>query len=369
MPGTSFNTSDVQARKAWSERVHEDVTNDKELLGSLVKDGTIILKEDLTKDAGDLVNFHLRRRLSNVGFADDEAATGNEQRLNYDQAQVKIRELRNATLIAVKGTINAQRVTFDMDEDSYQVLKNWMIERKTVSAFNQLAGNTATTITYDGATYTGGDLTKITGMESAIAPSTNNIIRAGTSNTTDQAVNADTTATFKLSLIDQAEQAAAINRPYILPLSTRPGDVMYKCYIHPKQWTQLIQDTTAPIQFRDIYLSQITAGNSSSIKRSIIYSQTEIIPTDKVPYGVHSSSGAEQTNVRRAVFVGKEAAAMAFGKGYSDGKTATAGFSFQMDTQDIEKWRQYAITSVYGIRKTQYNSVDRGSIVISTYVA
>jgi hypothetical protein len=358
----------VQTVKLWSNRAYYDTITDEDVLGDMNKRGIIQIKTDTSKKAGDTIHYHFLRRISDKGLRGDQSATGNESALVYDQDSLEVNALRQPLQIPNDGTISRQRVNFDLEEDGYQVLRNWQNERMIAGLFNQLAGNTATTITYDGVNYTGDDRLNITGLNAAIAPSANNILRAGTSNTTDQAVGADSAATLTMSLIEDAEKAAATNRPYIMPLDdaeSKKKGVKYRCYVHIEGLYQLINDTSSPVQYREIFYNQISAGGSSSIGPSIIYSQTEIIGTDKIPHGVNSSTSVAETNTRRAVFVGKEAGCVAFGQGYE----GAAGFKFSQDLVDIEQWRRIALRSVHGSKKTAYNSTDRGVIVLTHYVA
>lgn len=362
MTATTFSSADVQTRKAWSDRVYYDITTDTEIVSDLISDGILKQENDLSRDAGDEIKTHFLRRLTNKGFLGNTAVTGQESALTYDQFTFNVNQLRNVVKIPTDGTIDAQRVTFDMPEDTYQTLKNWMAEKMTVSALNQLAGYYPTSVSYDGETYTGDERLILSGMNAVSAPSSSNHIFAG-GNANDSAVNSDTNATLTFSLIDQCEAAARKNRPYIRPLARRDG-VKYKMITHVDGFKQLIQDTSSPIQYRDIYLNKIASGKDDELIGEVIrYSQTEICVTDKIPNGVHSNTA--QTNVRRAVFLGQEAGAIGFGKGYE----GTAGFKFEDDYVDVNQWHRIAIVGIYGIEKAVYNSVDRGSIVVSHYVA
>lgn len=367
MATTQWGVNDNLTVKLWSDRLWYDTISDKTLVGMMKKDGSLQVKEDTSKGAGDRIRYGLLSRLSSKGLVGDQVATGNEKALTYYDTDLLINQLRQPMAVQAKQTISAQRVNFNMSEDVYVILRNWMIERQTVSTLYQLAGFNPTSFTYDGETFTGDQRLELWGMNTPTAPSATRIIRAN-GLATDALVAADTTATFKLSLIDQAEQIAEKNRPYIMPLNTASDGVKYRCYVHTDQYLQAIQDTTAPAQYRDILLAQIAAGTKkdASFGRSFVYSQTEIIATDKIPNGV--TSNTVDANCRRAVFVGKEAAAIGYGQGFSDGKDTTAGFAFNMDVIDIGQTERYAVKSIYGVSKSVFNGIDHATVVISTYV-
>lgn len=369
MATTAFSTSADQTVKLWSQRLAYDTTTDKTLVGEMKSQGSLIVQEDTARKAGDTVKYNFLARIAAKGLIGMQSATGNEKSLAYYQDQLVINQLRQPIQIPNKKTIDQQRVMFKLDNDSYEVLRNYMIERQTVSLLNQLAGYNPTTITYDGVTFTGDERLELWGMNTPTTPSSTRIIRAN-GLATDLLVNGDSTATFKLSLIDEAEKIAAkrlsANDSYIEPINSGEGEVKFRCYVHIDQFYQMIQDTSAPVQWREIFLSSIASGKSSAIGRRFLYSQTEIVPTDKIPYGVTSSTA--NTNTRRAVFVGKNAACIAYGQGYGGDAGTVAGFDFEQDMVDINQFVRIAVIALYGIKKTVYNSIDHGSIVITTYV-
>jgi hypothetical protein len=368
MAVTQFSSSDLQTVKLWSNRIYKDFITDSGLLASMLASGVVSKQDKTQNDAGDQVRISFLNRLTTPGLIGDQAATGNETALTYYTDDVLINQLRKPVAIPNTMTISQQRVLYDLPEDTYQVSMDWMKIRGVVGALYQLAGFTASSFTYDGSTYSGAQRLELTGLNAAIAPTANRIFRPN-SYTTDEQVNADSTATLKFTLIDECEAIAETVRPYIRPISETSG-VKYHMYVHTRQWQQLLQDTTAPIQYRDIMGNLIASGRGDGgIARSMIYSQTEIFKTDKIPNGVNSSTAAVLANTRRAVFCGRDAACLALGRGYSDGKETVPGFIIREDTWDIGQIRRVAINGIFGIKKIQFNSLDNGVIVVPTYVA
>lgn len=367
---TQFSSSAAQTVKAWADRTLYDFQSDTTLLGKMIGAGIVKVEEKLQNGAGDQVTVSWLNRLTDQGLLGMESATGVESSLTYYSDALLINQLRIPVAIPSNNTIDAQRVTFDLPEDSYRVMSEWIKVRGALGVLNQLAGNTASTITYDGESYSGNNRLKITGLNAAVAPSTTSgvtrIIRPN-SLATDQAVAADTTATMKLSQILNAETIAATSRPYIRPLSEL-GKVKFHCYVHTEQYNQLLQDTTSPYQYRDLLQAQITSGRGEgAIDRSFVFSQTQIFETDKIPLGVNSSSGVEVPNCRRAIFCGRDAGAIAYGRGFTANGQTTPAFNLNRDLIDIGNISRYAMSAIMGIKKLQFNSNDNGSIVISTY--
>lgn len=369
MATTQFASSDSQVVKLWSNRIYKDFITDSGLLAAMLQSGVVSKQEKTQNDAGDQVRISFLQRLTNQGLIGDQVATGNEAPLIYFTEDVLINQLRQPVAIPNVNTIGQQRVLYDLPEDAYQVSMDWMKIRGVVGALYQLAGFTANSFTYDGQTYSGNQRLALTGLNSTLAPTANRVVYPnGYSN--DQSVNGDSTATMKFTLIDQCEAIAETVRPYIRPISETDG-IKYHMYVHTWQWQSLIQDTTAPIQYRDIMGNLIAGGaqKDGRIPRSMVYSQTEIFKTDKMPNGVNSGTSATLANTRRAVFCGRDAAVMALGRGYADGKETVPGFMIREDTFDIGQIRRIAINGIFGIKKIQFNGLDNGVIVVPTYVA
>ena len=369
MTAPTFATGSDHTQKHWSKRMYYDSISDDELPGMLKKKGILAVEDKLTKEAGDRVRIQFLQRQSGKGLRGMATRTGNEQPLAYFAHDVLIDNLSSDPIqIPNNGTIDAQRVGFNMTEDAYTVLRNWDLERKTVACLYQLCGYYPTSITYDGETATGDDRLNYTGLNAAVAPSSGYIFRPN-SLTTDEGVNADTTATLKMSHIDTLVDAARTTRPYIEKIGM--SGINYLFYVHVKGFRQLMQDTTSPFQERDVILAKIAAGvkDAELLGESFQYNETLVICSDKLPNGVHSSTSAVQTNVRRAAFCGRNALAMAYGKGYSDSKETVASYKFESDLWDLNQYRRYVLSSVHGITKVQWNSVDYGVMVFSHYVA
>lgn len=381
MSYTPFATSNALTSKEWSQRTIFDFVSDVEMLGQMIKSGVIRRQDELSRGQGDRITVPFLNRLVQPGFIGNAAVTNSESPLIYSSDAMYIDQLRQVAMISADYTIDVQRASIGLDfsEDTYRVLSEWHKVRGILGVFNQLAGNTATTLAWDGYNYSGNDRLQLTGLNAAIAPSTNSgvtrILRANNLST-DELVAADTTATMKISNILQAETVAQTIKPYIREIDAL-GEIKYHCYVHTQQYNNLIQDTTSPIQYRDIQQSLITSGRGEGqIARSFVISQTRVFNSDKLPLGVNSSTSAAVDNCRRAIFCGRDAGAMAFGRGFSDGKDSVAGFRIQEDYVDVGQQRRIGMSGIYGIKKLQFTDQgsgtpgvpnDNGVIVISTY--
>lgn len=367
-----FPANSAFAVKMWSDRLLREFVTDTELLGKLMGYGIVKRFDDLTNNHGGSIRTSYLQSLENQGLIGNEAATGNEEALTYFYQDINIDELRNVVKIPADFTIDAQRVLFDLPEDTYYTLANWHKERSVVAMLNQLAGNTANIITYRGTAYAGNARLKITGLNQAIAPSvTSQADRHIFANnlSTDQAVAGDTTATMTLAYINEAETRARTQFPYIRPIDEN-AQIQFVCIVHTEQYNQLINDTKAANQLRDINLARWTGkADAGEVPLAVVYSNTLILNSDKIPQGVNSSTGDTVANCRRAVFLGRDAIGLAFGVGYTDGSKngSTSGFIIKYDQTDVGQWYRIALNGLYGMQKVQYDGNDNGVIVISTY--
>lgn len=371
MANTIFNTDSPSTVKLWAMRIYRDFVTDTGMLAAMIEAGIVRKHEDTSENAGDRVRISFLQKQTGAGLIGNQAATGQENALVYFTDDLYIDQLRYPIEIPNVMTISQQRVSYDLPEDTYKVSMDWLAQRGIVSVLYQLAGFNPATFNYQGTTYTSSKKLILTGMNQAIAPSTGRVLYVG-NNTSDTTTQSDPTATMKLSLIDQLEALAEIADPYYIRPLSETSEIKYHLYVHTYQWQQLIQDTSAPIQFRDIFGNAIAAGEGEgAFGRSMVYSQTLIMKTDKIPNGVSANDGTGVVlpNVRRALFCGRDAAAFALGRGFDDGKEIVPGFMIREDVIDIGNTRRVAINALWGVKKVKFNGVDHGVIVVPTYVA
>lgn len=375
MAYTQFASSDQQTVKLWSNRIYRDFVTDTGMLSAMIDAGVVSKQEKTQNEAGDTVTVSFLQKQEGYGLIGDQPATGQENALTYFTQQVSINQLRYPIVIPNTMTISQQRVVYDLPEDTYKVSMDWLSERAIISALYQMAGFNPNSFTWGGLTYTGQQQQILQGMNTVSAPSTNRVYYPN-GLASDTAVAADTTATFKLSDIDQLEYMAETIQPYLRPISETSG-IKYHLYVHNSIWTQMVEDTSAPIQYRDIFNGWIRDGRTTgTMARSFDYSQTRVFRSDKLPNGI-DGSGNTLANVRRSVFAGRDAAVLCLGRGYNDGNEIVPGFIIREDVIDIAQWRRIAINAIWGIKKTifGYNSggsttqVDHGTIVVSNYTS
>lgn len=354
MATTSFGVNDANAVKLWSKdlaRAERETLEIQALMGE-DENSIIQIKPETKKGAGDKVTFSLRARLGQAGIGASDTAEGNGEGLSIYSDAVYVDELGGNVGVKSEHTIDAQRVPFDLRRQAKDGLAEWWADRKSASFFNQVCGYTVQTNT------------KYTGLNAVTAPAgTGRQIWAGSA-TTDQGLTSNDT--FTLDLIDQAVEAATVGNQMVRPIIIK-GQKKYVCYLHPYQVTSL-RTNSASGQWLDI---QKAAMAGMEAKLSPIYTGALgeyngviLRKSQDVTKGVHSSSGADQTSVRRAVLLGAQAAVCAFGQQSTGSK-----YRWNEELFDHKRRLEVSAWSIWGLKKAVFNSTDFGTVVISTYAA
>lgn len=351
----TIGVNDALAVKLWSQRMDVEAlkeTTAYEFMGS----GSGALCQIMTetqKGAGDRIRWGIRMLATGAGTSESETQEGNEEGLTRYYDELVINELGHAHRVRAEGTIDRQRVPYDMREECYSSLKDWTADRIDTWFFNHLAGNTAQADQ------------KYVGFNPAVAASANRIFRSG-SQANDNSLT--TNDTFKLSMIDKAVNRAKTATPMLRPIKGLGKDIDHVCFIHPDQTLSMRADTATAGNWFDLQGKRLQGGekDASGLYTGMlgIYNRTLIVENNRVPQGINASTGAAVANTRRAIFCGAQAAGIAFGKGGGKNK-----FKWVEQMHDYDRELGVRASFIAGIKKTVYNAEDYGTIVLSSYAA
>lgn len=369
MSSTFFPVNDANAVKLWSKKLSIEAVKATDI-GALIGDGPgsiIHRKTETEKGKGDQVTFSLRVQLTGDGFTEGQPAEGNGEAITLYSDALVINELGHVVGVQSENAIDAQRVPFNMRDEAYSALSEWFKKRLSVSFFNQVCGYTPA----NSAPYG----TKYTGMQAVTAPSAGRHLWAG-SLSADESIGS--TNIMTLSLIDKAKEMAINANPLVRPIdvTARGGDVgdfevvqegMYVMYLHPFQVTDLRTNTSTG-SWQDIQKAAMMGGQ---ITKNPIYSgaigvHNNVIlrPAIDVTPGVNSSTGASISSVRRAVLCGAQAAVVGYGQKHQNNK-----MRWNEELLDHKRKLEVSAWSIWGLKKARFNSVDYGTVVVSTYAA
>jgi N4-gp56 family major capsid protein len=361
MSTTSYGVNDALAVKLWSKRLAVEVSKATAIAPLIGKSSNSIiqLKDETQKGKGDKVTFGLRTQLTGDGVSEGQTQEGNEEALTTYSDALYINELSHAVRVKNDQTIDAQRVPFSMREEANSGLTDWYADRMSMMAFMQWAGYTAPTMLFEGRTVT--ILPVHYGFNVPTAPTTNRVIRAAAA-ATDQALTS--TNVFTLDLIDKAKERAETANPKIRPVNI-DGAKHYVMYMHPYQVTDMRTNTSTG-QWLDIQKAAEKRGSSNPIFDGSlgVYNNVILRSAEHVTPGVRSDTSATIATVRRAVLLGAQSSVIAFGM-----KTAPEKYKTVEELFDYQRELGVSCQTVWGMKKTVFNSEDFGTIVVSTYAA
>lgn len=369
MSTTSFGVNDAMAVKMWSKKLAVEAVKATDIAPFIGEDAGSIIhrKTELEKGKGDQVTYGLRIQMSGDGFTENQLSEGNGESLTIYSDAIVINELGHVAGVKSENTIDQQRVPFEMREEARQGLADWFRKRISVSFFNQVCGYTPANSSPFG--------TKYTGLQAVVAPTSTRQIWQG-SVSADESLTS--TNTFSLTMLDKMKEMAINASPLVRPINIRSmtGDVgdyenvqegKYTVFLHPYQVTDL-RTSTSTGQWLDIQKAAMTGGQvtKNPIYTGALgeYNGMILRSAIDVTQGVNSSTGAAITTVRRAVLCGGQAAVIGYGQ-----KNAPSKFRWNEELFDHKRRLEVSAWCIWGLKKTQFNSVDYGTIVGSTYAA
>lgn len=361
MADTTFGVNDAMAVKHWARSLEFDVVYRSDIAALIGTDSNSIihLKTETSKEAGDFIKFNLMKKLTGDGFTEGEIAEGSGESLSLYTDGVTINELGHVVEVPNSGrSIDAQRVHVDLRKAAKNGLATWKKERLSYVFFAHVCG------------FTPEIRAKFNGNNTITAPTRQIWTETGTS--ADENLDADDT--FSLKYVDYAREMAEIAASPLRPINVMGVDGgrdisggKYVMYLHPTQVTDLRTDAGTG-QWLDIQKAALAGGNES--KNPIYsdslgeYNNVILRKANHVSQGVHSTSGAAISTVRRAVLLGAQSAVVAFGK--NNGPTT---YNWNEELIDHKRKLEVSMLTLWGMKKTKYDSQDFGSVVVSSYAA
>ena len=178
MAKTTIATTHGLTNEAWEASLYS--TYQEKTFFSKFKgtgtDSVVQVKRELSKSAGDAINFGLAGTLSGAGVAGNNVLgtgdTSNEEAMEFFDQRVTIDQIRNGTRIA--GKMDEKRVAFSMRNQAKSQLTEWMARNEDAALFTAI--NTCDEILSSLITGTGVTVDAIIDMKvQAMFPTANNI--------------------------------------------------------------------------------------------------------------------------------------------------------------------------------------------------
>lgn len=365
MGSTSYPVNDSLAVKLWSRVLDHEALKFTAIYPLIGEDSNSIihLKDETQKGVGDQITYGIVMQLSQAGFSENQVAEGNGETLTTYSDQLTVNELMAVVGVKSQRTIDQQRVPWDLRNEARGRLGDWYAKRYSVAFFNHVCG------------YSLQADTRYTGLNAVTAPSASRIIRQSSRASDDLLTSGDT---FTLDLIDKAKEMAITATPPLRPVRIKGSDVrgngrsdfnntledMFVAYLHPYQVTDLRKNTSSG-QWMDIQkyasMGRAETGNKIFTGALGVYNSVILRSAYDVTTGI-SAANADVATVRRAVLLGGQACMMGFGR--NNGPTK---MTWNEELFDHKRRLEISALTIHGLKKTRYNSVDYGTVVISTY--
>lgn len=352
MATTGFGVNDALAVKRWSTSLAVEAEKKMYFNKFMGGEQSIITKlTDLEKNAGDKVTYGLEMKLFGAGVTGDNTLENNEEALVYYSDALLIDQLRHA--VRSRGKASEQRVPYDMRLRARRALSTWWAERMDELMFIYLSGarGVDSTLTLPIG------FTSFAGNSLAAPDSAHIIYAAGLAKAT-----ITTAAIMTLSEIDRLVEAAETVDPMIQPIMV-DGEKKYILLIHPYQATDL-RTNTATGQWLDIEKAATTKhGHESNIyKNSIGEYRGVVIHVHRNVVRFSDYGAGTNLPAARALFLGAQAGCIAFGKGGTEGR-----YNWQEELFDYGNQLGVAAGTIFGVKKTTFNSADFGVYALDTY--
>ena len=350
---TAFGTNDSQTVKIWSELLMREAlkaTMFKKFLGSGKK---AILQRlgDLEKQAGDQIKYDLLMQMTNSGVEGDNRMRDNEEALVYYQDTVNIDQLRNAHAFR---RMSQQRTLHNMRKDAKENLADWYAMKYDDYMFRYLGGDTSLSFAANTGVVADTDHYIVTG----------DVTHTGTIATDEASLGSNDQ--IALSDLNFAKEKAKTITPPIRP-TLIDGEEYYVVVVHPYSLTDIklnvSQSTYTKWSDIQMYANRRGLKNPLFTGAAGVYEGCIIFESTRI----HSPS----SNVYRNLMLGAQAGVFAQGNAYDSISQLNVGkgnmFSWYEDMDDYGNEKGIAAGSIFGMKKTRFNSKDYGCMTMSSY--
>lgn len=357
MAMTEFGVNHALAVKRWSTDLAIEAEKTMYFRRFMGTGDSALIKvaRDLSKAAGDRIRVGLRMKLSGDGIEGDNVIEGTsaEEALTFHHQDVLINQRRKGT--KSKGKMTEQRVPYNMRLQGRQALQIWWGEDYDEQLMMYLAGARGIDTSFHvGLGYTGRASNTITSPDSA------HVLYGG--NATGLA-DMDEADKMHVELIEQLVSSAETVDPMVQPVMFQ-GEKKFVLVMHNYQaydlrtsvsqndWLE-IHKATDRVGPQKPMMYQNALGEYAGV---ILHKHRNVIRFD-------STTGCSTgITAARALFLGAQAAAMAWGRGGAYGR-----YSWNEETDD--RGNALAITAgcIFGTVRTIFNAKSFSCFALDTY--
>jgi len=356
MAMTDFPLNDPLAVQRWSTSLAYEAAK-KQYFAPFIgpgQDNLIVLKDELNKGAGDKVTIGLRMKLSEPGIEGDALIEGHatgEEALTFFNDSLFIDQLRKST--KSKGKMSEQRVPYNLRKEGRDALSTWWAEEFDEQLFFYLSGARGTGTAYhQPLNFTGRANNALT------PPDVGHIIYGGVGTAKNNLINTDI-----ISLMDVERLVALAETvdPMIQPFNVE-GSKKYVLLMHTLQAFQL-RTGTSTNDWLSIHKATDRGANAPIYKNAlgeyadvVLHKHRNVVTFDDYGVGVNLPAA-------RALFLGAQAGLISYGQ-----DSSAQRYTWNEETDDRGNALAITAGSIYGVKKTRFNSKDFGVFALDTYM-
>lgn len=313
--------------------------------------GSIIqVVNELKQNPGDTVKVHVFSKIGNEGVDNDETLENSEASLSPYSDTLYLGQKRNA--VRLGGRLTEQRSAINLRKQAGHALGTWakdfVAELLTVYLAGRRGTRTMTVLPTSFSAFGGNSLR---------TPDSTHVLWAGSA-----ATEAGLTANDKMTsaLLDKAIAKIRLLINSGIPMRPIDNQGRYLCVLTPEQEYDLWQDA----DFVAAQLNAQTRGNDNPLFTGAIGTWKNLILVVNPAGVVFTTSGS--VPAAQCTILGAQAGAWV--KGKESGATDGGGGSWRYSEKEFDYDNQvgFAIASLMGVQKLQFNSKDQGVFSVIT---
>ena len=368
MAQTIVGLNDPKAVKKFSVALASDVARDSYFQSRFMGEGESAMTPiqrltDLESDAGDQLSYDLSMQLKGGTTEGDDILEGNEEALKFYTDKVYIDQARKG--VNTGGRMSRKRTVHDMRKLARVRLSEYWQRFFDEQFFMYLSGARGVNPAFISPLgYTG------RANNAFASPDTDHLLYSGSATSKATITNTDK---MSLAVIDKLVAKAkmmgggSVESPRIQPINI-DGEKHYVFVMSPYQEYD-VRTNTSTAQWLDIQKAVATAiGKTSPIFKGGLgmYNNVVLHCHDAVITFSDYGAGANLP-AARALFLGVQAAVVAFGTPGGSGNSNIARFSWFEDEDDRGNQIVVDTSTIFGVKKTRYNDKDFGVIAVDSY--